>query len=56
MTMIVSLMKWFAREVSHRVLFMEEGYIVEEGPAEEVLLNPRQESTRAFLNTVLVAR
>jgi polar amino acid transport system ATP-binding protein len=57
MTMIVVTHEiGFAREVAHRVLFMEEGYIVEEGPAEEVLLNPRQESTRAFLNTVLVAR
>ena len=57
MTMIVVTHEiGFAREVAHRVLFMAEGRIVEEGPAEEVLLNPREESTRAFLDTVLVAR
>ncbi|HWQ76817.1 MAG TPA: polar amino acid ABC transporter ATP-binding protein, partial [Syntrophomonas sp.] len=46
----------FAREVAHRVLFMDDGCIVEEGAAEDVLLNPRHESTRAFLSSVLMAR
>ena len=46
----------FAREVAHRVLFMDDGYIVEEGAAEDVLLNPCHESTQAFLSTVLMAR
>jgi len=57
MTMVVVTHEiGFAREVAHRVLYMEDGYIVEEGPAEAVLLNPRQESTKAFLSTVLMAR
>ncbi len=46
----------FAREVAHRVLFMDDGYIIEEGVAEDVLLNPRHKSTQAFLSTVLMAR
>ncbi len=46
----------FAREVADRVLFMDEGLIVEQGKAEEVLLNPQHERTSAFLSTVLMAR
>lgn len=57
MTMVVVTHEiGFAREVAHRVLFMEDGYIIEEGPAEQVLLNPKHSSTRAFLSTVLMAR
>lgn len=57
MTMIVVTHEiGFAREVAHRVLFMDDGYIVEEGKAEDVLLNPRHKSTQAFLSTVLMAR
>jgi len=57
MTMIVVTHEiGFAREVAHRVLFMEDGMVVEEGSAEEVLLNPRHQSTQAFLSTVLTAR
>ena len=39
----------FARDVADRVLFMDEGQIVEEGPAAEVLANPRNPRTRTFL-------
>jgi len=46
----------FAREVADQVLFMDEGLIVEQGKAEEVLLNPQHERTQAFLSTVLMAR
>jgi len=46
----------FAREVANRVLFMDEGLVVEEGSAEDVIVNPRQERTRAFLSKVLMAR
>lgn len=57
MTMIVVTHEiGFAREVADRVLFMDEGLIVEEGNAEEVIVNPRQERTRAFLSKVLMAR
>lgn len=39
----------FAREVADRVIFMDEGKIVEEGPARQVLEEPMQERTREFL-------
>jgi ABC-type polar amino acid transport system ATPase subunit len=39
----------FAREVADRVVFMDEGQIVEQGSADEVLVRPRNQRTRAFL-------
>ena len=39
----------FARDVADRVLFMDQGQIVEEGSAAEVMTNPRNPRTRAFL-------
>lgn len=54
MTMVVVTHEMgFAREVAHRVIFMDDGYIVEEGTPEEVFVNPREERTRSFLNKVL---
>lgn len=43
----------FAREVADRVLFMDDGYIVEEGTPKEVILNPKEPRTIDFLNKVL---
>jgi len=43
----------FAREISDRVLFMDGGAIVEEGPAEQVLDNPSNMRTMDFLSKVL---
>ena len=40
----------FAREAAHRVVFMDEGIVVEEGKPEEVLSNPEHARTRQFLN------
>jgi polar amino acid transport system ATP-binding protein len=54
MTMIVVTHEMqFAREVADKVLFMDGGYIVEEGPAEQVIGAPQHERTRAFLARVL---
>ena len=54
MTMIVVTHEMgFAREVADRVLFMDGGYIVEEGTPQEVLLNPKEPRTIDFLNKVL---
>jgi putative lysine transport system ATP-binding protein len=39
----------FAREVSDRVIFMDNGVIVEDGAPEQVFSNPKQERTREFL-------
>jgi polar amino acid transport system ATP-binding protein len=51
--MVVTHEMAFAREVADRVLFMDGGVIVEEGPPEEVIGNPKEERTRTFLSRVL---
>lgn len=43
----------FAREVGDRILFMDQGYIIEEGTPEEVFENPQNERTKEFLAKVL---
>ncbi|MBQ1482639.1 MAG: amino acid ABC transporter ATP-binding protein [Erysipelotrichaceae bacterium] len=43
----------FARNVADKVIFMENGVVVEEGSAEEVLSDPKQEATRRFLKRIL---
>jgi polar amino acid transport system ATP-binding protein len=54
MTMIVVTHEiGFAREVGDRVVFMDRGSIVEEGPPESVLQFPQHERTRAFLRRLL---
>lgn len=54
MTMLVVTHKLsFAREVADRVIFMENGRIVEQGTPEEMFDNPRVDRTREFLNSAL---
>ncbi|MBX6396057.1 MAG: amino acid ABC transporter ATP-binding protein [Alicyclobacillaceae bacterium] len=54
MTMVVVTHEMgFAREVGDRVLFMDGGYIVEEGSPRDVFDHPKHERTRAFLSKVL---
>ena len=43
----------FAREVANRIIFMDGGYIVEQGTPEEILKNPKEPRTIDFLNKVL---
>lgn len=43
----------FAKEVADKVIFMDEGVIVEQGTPEEVLINPSEERTKNFLSKVL---
>jgi polar amino acid transport system ATP-binding protein len=51
MTMIIVTHEMaFAREVADKVIFLRDGVIVEEGPAKELIDNPKQEATRAFLS------
>ncbi len=55
MTMVVITHEiGFAKEVADRVLFFEEGRIVEEGPPEEFFTSPREERTKQFLSQILV--
>jgi polar amino acid transport system ATP-binding protein len=54
MTMIVVTHEMgFAREVGDSLVFMDQGVIVESGPPREVLSNPVQERTQAFLSRIL---
>ena len=54
MTMVVVTHEiGFAREVADRVIFMDDGYIVEQGTPHEVILNPKEPRTIDFLNKVL---
>ena len=54
MTMIVVTHEiGFAREVADRVLFMDGGYIVEEGTPEAIFTSPKEPRTIDFLNKVL---
>lgn len=54
MTMIVVTHEMgFAREVANRVLFMSDGYLVEEGKPEDIFNNPKNERTKEFLSKVL---
>ncbi len=50
MTMVVVTHEMnFAREVADRVIFMDDGVIVEEGKPEDIFTNPKKERTRAFI-------
>ena len=50
MTMVIVTHEMsFARDVADRIVFMDGGVIVEEGPAYELVTNPKQERTKAFL-------
>ena len=54
MTMIVVTHEMgFARDVGDRVVFMDEGVIVEAGPARDLIENPKEERTKRFLGLVL---
>lgn len=44
----------FARDVADRVIFMDEGVIVEQGPAKEVIDSPKEERTKQFLSRYAV--
>jgi ABC-type polar amino acid transport system ATPase subunit len=51
--MVVTHEMGFAREVADRVIFMDEGLIVEQGPPAQIFENPRQTRTQAFLSKIL---
>ena len=57
MTMLIATHEIsFAREVAHRVLFLDQGQVLEQGPPSEVLENPKEPRTREFLARVLSSR
>ena len=54
MTMVVVTHEMgFARDVCDRVIFMADGYIVEEGDPKDVFTNPKEARTKAFLSRIL---
>lgn len=54
MTMVVVTHEMgFAREVGHRIIFMDEGHILEEGPPQEIFGSPCHERTKEFLAKVI---
>jgi len=55
MTMIVVTHEMgFAKDVASRVVFMDGGYIAEEGHPQEIFANPKNDRTREFLNRILI--
>jgi polar amino acid transport system ATP-binding protein len=55
MTMIVVTHEMgFAKKVSHRIIFMDEGRVIEEGTPETFFVQPKSERTRTFLSKILV--
>ena len=51
MTMVIVTHEMrFARDVADRIVFMDGGFIVEEGPAEQVIDNPQRQRTKSFLS------
>jgi arginine/lysine/histidine/glutamine transport system ATP-binding protein len=57
MTMVVVTHEMqFAREAAHRVIFMDQGRVAEEGVAREVLTTPQSDRLRAFLKRMSFER
>lgn len=52
-TLVVTHEMNFARDVSDRIIFMDKGNIVEEGPPEEIFTNPKNSRTREFLRNLI---
>ena len=50
--MVVTHEMSFAREVADQVVFMDDGVVVEAGPPDEVLGNPREDRTKSFLSSL----
>jgi polar amino acid transport system ATP-binding protein len=56
MTMILATHEMsFAREVAHKICFLDGGEILEEGPPEQIFSDPREERTRQFLSRIIEA-
>jgi polar amino acid transport system ATP-binding protein len=56
MTMILATHEMgFARDIAHRVCFLDQGVILEEGPPERIFSQPRDERTRRFLQRIIAA-
>ena len=56
MTMVIATHEMgFARDIAHRVCFLDNGVLLEQGPPAEIFSNPREERTRQFLQRIVDA-
>jgi polar amino acid transport system ATP-binding protein len=56
MTMVIATHEMaFARDVAHRVCFLDDGRILEEGPPDRIFSEPTNERTRRFLDRIIAA-
>ena len=56
MTMIIATHEMgFARDIANRVLFLDNGQVLEEGPPEQMFTAPREPRTREFLQRIIEA-
>jgi polar amino acid transport system ATP-binding protein len=56
MTMIIATHEMgFARDTAHRVCFLHEGAILEDGPPDQIFSSPREPRTREFLQSIIEA-
>jgi polar amino acid transport system ATP-binding protein len=56
MTMVIATHEMgFARDVGHRVAFLDQGRILEEGPPADIFTEPREPETRRFLDRIIAA-
>ncbi|MEX2101395.1 MAG: peptide ABC transporter ATP-binding protein, partial [Actinomycetota bacterium] len=56
MTMLIATHEMgFARDIANRVVFLDEGVILEEGPPEQIFNAPREERTKRFLQRIVEA-
>ena len=56
MTMLIATHEMgFARDIAHRVCFIDSGVILEEGPPEQIFTSPREERTKRFLQRIVEA-
>jgi polar amino acid transport system ATP-binding protein len=56
MTMLIATHEMgFAREIADRVCFLDEGVVLEQGPAEQIFSEPREPRTQQFLQRIVAA-
>ncbi|HEX2589292.1 MAG TPA: polar amino acid ABC transporter ATP-binding protein, partial [Gaiellales bacterium] len=56
MTMLIATHEMgFARDIAHRVCFLDGGVLLEQGPPEEIFSNPQEPRTQQFLQRIIAA-
>jgi polar amino acid transport system ATP-binding protein len=56
MTMVIATHEMgFARDIANRVVFLDDGVILEEGPPAQIFSSPQKERTQRFLQSIIEA-